>query len=53
MSMSNLVDYFEQIKLLEVIGNKKSKTIVVDDDSDKNDCKARSSQGDANTKKKQ
>eukprot|EP00957_Ditylum_brightwellii_P096991 7385985-Ditylum_brightwellii.AAC.1 len=52
MSVTNLVDYFEQIELLDVIDKKKSKAITVDDDSDKHDSKSKSSCGDNNTNKK-
>eukprot|EP00957_Ditylum_brightwellii_P139407 10624072-Ditylum_brightwellii.AAC.1 len=52
MSVTNLVDYFEQIELLDVIEKKKSETITVDDDSNKNDHKSKSSCGDNSTNKK-
>eukprot|EP00957_Ditylum_brightwellii_P134469 10251635-Ditylum_brightwellii.AAC.1 len=43
MSVSDLVDYFEQIKLLDVLKKKKSETITIDDNSNKNEHKSRSS----------
>eukprot|EP00957_Ditylum_brightwellii_P165549 12603365-Ditylum_brightwellii.AAC.1 len=52
MSVTDLVDYFKQIELLDCIDKKKSKAITVDDDSDKNDNKSKSSRGDNNTNKK-
>eukprot|EP00957_Ditylum_brightwellii_P109027 8316972-Ditylum_brightwellii.AAC.1 len=52
MSVTDQVDYFEQIKLLDIIDKKKSKAIMVDDNSDKNDNKSKSSHGDNNTNKK-
>eukprot|EP00957_Ditylum_brightwellii_P033755 2558204-Ditylum_brightwellii.AAC.1 len=52
MSITDLVDYFEQIELLDVIDKKNSKTITVDDDSDENDNKSKSSCGDNNTNTK-
>eukprot|EP00957_Ditylum_brightwellii_P052872 4008734-Ditylum_brightwellii.AAC.2 len=52
MSVTNLVDYFKQIELLDVIDKKKSETIMVDDDSNENNQKSKSSRGDNNTNKK-
>eukprot|EP00957_Ditylum_brightwellii_P116544 8889779-Ditylum_brightwellii.AAC.1 len=52
MSITDLVDYFEQIGLLDGLEKKKSKTITVDGDSNENDNKSRSSCGDNNTNKK-
>eukprot|EP00957_Ditylum_brightwellii_P203296 15334050-Ditylum_brightwellii.AAC.1 len=52
MSVADLVDYFEQIQLLDVIKKKKSKTITADDDSNKNEHKSKISHGDNNTNKK-
>jgi hypothetical protein len=52
MSVTDLVDYFEQIELLDGLEKKKSETITVDDDSDENDNKSKSSRGDNNTNKK-
>eukprot|EP00957_Ditylum_brightwellii_P113611 8662045-Ditylum_brightwellii.AAC.1 len=52
MSVTDLVDYFEQIELLDVIKKKKSETITVDDNSNKNEHKSKSSYGDNNTNKK-
>eukprot|EP00957_Ditylum_brightwellii_P171396 13048274-Ditylum_brightwellii.AAC.1 len=52
MSITDLVNYFEQIELLDVIDKKKSKTITVDDDSNKNDDKSKISRGDNNINKK-
>eukprot|EP00957_Ditylum_brightwellii_P060601 4601225-Ditylum_brightwellii.AAC.1 len=49
MSITDLVDYFKQIELLDVIEKKKSETITVDDDSNKNDQKSKSSCGDNKT----
>eukprot|EP00957_Ditylum_brightwellii_P033420 2532052-Ditylum_brightwellii.AAC.1 len=43
MSVTELVDYFEQIELLDCIDKKKSKATTVDDDSDENDNKSKSS----------
>eukprot|EP00957_Ditylum_brightwellii_P050349 3818137-Ditylum_brightwellii.AAC.1 len=51
MSVTDLVDYFEQIELLDSLEKKKSETIMVDDDSDKNDNKSKSSCGDNNINK--
>ena len=52
MSVTDLVDYFEQIELLNCTDKKKSKVITVDDNSNKNDNKSKSSRGDNNTNKK-
>ena len=52
MSVTDLVDYFEQIELLDCIDKKKSEAITVDDNSNKNDHKSKSSRGDNNTNKK-
>eukprot|EP00957_Ditylum_brightwellii_P189848 14453207-Ditylum_brightwellii.AAC.1 len=52
MSVTNLVNYFEPIELLDVIDKKKSETITVDDDSNEHDNKSKSSCGDNNTNKK-
>eukprot|EP00957_Ditylum_brightwellii_P045066 3418185-Ditylum_brightwellii.AAC.1 len=41
--VTDLVDYSEQIELLDCIGKKKSEAITVDDNSDKNDNKSKSS----------
>eukprot|EP00957_Ditylum_brightwellii_P075763 5758011-Ditylum_brightwellii.AAC.1 len=41
MSVTDLVDYFEQIELLDGLKKKKSKTITVDDDREKNDNKSK------------
>eukprot|EP00957_Ditylum_brightwellii_P028515 2152944-Ditylum_brightwellii.AAC.1 len=43
MSVTDLVDYFEQIELLDCIDKKKSKAITVDDDSGKHESKSKSS----------
>eukprot|EP00957_Ditylum_brightwellii_P171882 13084896-Ditylum_brightwellii.AAC.1 len=52
MGITDLVDYFKQIELLDGLEKKKSETITVDDDSDKNDNKSKSSRSDNNTSKK-
>eukprot|EP00957_Ditylum_brightwellii_P183052 13943323-Ditylum_brightwellii.AAC.1 len=52
MSVTNIVDYFEQIELLDCIDKKKSKVITVDDDSDEHESKSKSSHGDNKTNKK-
>eukprot|EP00957_Ditylum_brightwellii_P031208 2365147-Ditylum_brightwellii.AAC.1 len=52
MSVTDLVDYFERIDLLDVIDKKKSEAITVDDNSNKNESKSKSSCGDNNTNKK-
>eukprot|EP00957_Ditylum_brightwellii_P149109 11354171-Ditylum_brightwellii.AAC.1 len=52
MSISDLVDYFEQIEFLDVLEKKKSKTITVDDNSNKNEHKSKSSHSDNKTNKK-
>eukprot|EP00957_Ditylum_brightwellii_P045305 3434260-Ditylum_brightwellii.AAC.1 len=51
MSVTNLVDCFEQIELLDCIDKKTSEAITVDDDSDEHESKS-SSRGDNNTNKK-
>eukprot|EP00957_Ditylum_brightwellii_P074450 5656717-Ditylum_brightwellii.AAC.1 len=52
MSVTDLVDYFEQIELLDCVDKKKSKAITVDDNSNKHESKSKSSRGDNNTNKK-
>eukprot|EP00957_Ditylum_brightwellii_P086809 6606314-Ditylum_brightwellii.AAC.1 len=49
MSVTELVDYFEQIELLDIVKKKKSETIMVHDDSNENEHKSKSSCGDNNT----
>eukprot|EP00957_Ditylum_brightwellii_P094567 7202575-Ditylum_brightwellii.AAC.1 len=43
MSVTDLVDYFKQIELLDCIDKKKSEAITVNDDSNENDNKSKSS----------
>eukprot|EP00957_Ditylum_brightwellii_P057390 4351441-Ditylum_brightwellii.AAC.1 len=49
MSVTGLVDYFEQIELLDVIDKKESETITFNDDSNEHDNKLKSSRSDNNT----
>eukprot|EP00957_Ditylum_brightwellii_P002356 180811-Ditylum_brightwellii.AAC.1 len=52
MSVTNPVDYFEQIELLDCIDKKNSEAITVDDNSDKHESKSKSSRGYNNTNNK-